>query len=82
MSWPMQRWMTAYLGQLAKESNGAIRELGTDVKREAVVSEWLQLAELIKRQVIIDFTPEDLEGGRQEVPVGWCRAGKQRIHGP
>ena len=29
-----------------------------------VVREWLQLVEMLKRQVIIDFVPEDLEGGR------------------
>jgi len=54
----------AYLGQLAKESNGAIRELPTDLKEGMVVREWLQLVEMLKRQVIIDFVPEELEGGR------------------
>lgn len=53
-----------YLGQLAKESNGGIRELPTELEEGMITREWLQLVEVIKRQVIVDFVPEDLDGGR------------------
>ena len=53
-----------YLSQMSTKTNGASKALGEGAGGTDIDRAWADLADQIKRQYVISFYPEDLDGGQ------------------
>ena len=53
----------SYLDQLARATHGVMEEVEAPITSSATNRIWDDLADRVKRQVVVDFFPDDLDGG-------------------
>lgn len=53
-----------YCAQLSQKTNGVHLQLPDVPKLQDGVAEWAKMAAAINRQLVVEFTPDELEGGR------------------